>query len=147
MDQILGIFGIEWKILLVNLFNFTVLLIALTYLLYKPVIKLLDERRAKVEKTIKDSKEAEEKLSQIKETEKKVISEAQRKAQDTIDSAQAEAKKEREEIVKEAQAKALTTVAMAKRQAEEEKTNILKEAKEQIAKEAVLAAKKIIESN
>jgi len=147
MDQILGIFGIEWKILLVNFFNFTVLLIVLTYLLYKPVIKLLDERRAKVEKTIKDAKEAEEKLSQIKETEKKVISEAQRKAQDTIDSAQAEAKKEHEEIVREAQAKALTTVAMAKRQAEEEKANILKEAKEQIAKEAVLAAKKIIESS
>ena len=147
MSEIFKVFGVEWKMLLVNIFNFTVLVIALTYLLYKPVIKLIDERRRKIEKGLHDAEKAKEKLESIKSEEKEILSKAQAKAQENLANAEELAKKEREKILQEAQSKALTTVASAKRQAEEEKKAIMQEAKDEIAKEAVLAAKKILAAN
>ncbi len=147
MDSILQIFAVDWKILLVNIFNFTVLVIALSYLLYGPVIKLLDERRKKIEQGLKKAEEAEQEMQRVKSEEKEILAKAQSKAQETVSQAQELAKKEKEEILQEAQSKALTTVAMAKRQAEEEKKAIMQEAKEELAKEAVLLAEKILKSS
>ncbi len=144
MEEIFKIFGVEWKMLFVNIFNFTVLLLALTYLLYKPVIKMLDERRAKIRKGVKDAEKAERRLLEIENEEKEIISKAQKEAQDSITKAKDLAHAEREKIIQEAQAKAIATVAMAKRQAEEAKVEIMQKAKEEVAKEAVMAAKKIL---
>ncbi len=146
MGEIFAIFGVDWKMLFVNIFNFGVLVIALSYLLYRPVIKLIDERRRKIEKGLRDAQKAKEELESIKASEKKILAKAQAKAQEKLLNAEELAKKEREEILQEAQSKALTTIASAKRQAEEEKKAIMQEAKDEIAKEAVLAAKKILAS-
>jgi F-type H+-transporting ATPase subunit b len=147
MEEIFKIFGVEWKLLLVNIFNFAVLLIALTYILYKPVIKLLDERRAKIEKGLKDAELADKRLKEIEKEKEDIIAKAQKEAQDAIVKAQNLAKEERDKIIQEAQAKAISAIALAKRQANEAKNEIMQEAKDAIAKDAVLAAKKILSAN
>ncbi len=145
MDEIFKIFGVEWKMLLINIFNFTVLLLALTYLLYKPVIKMLDERNAKIKKGVKHAETMQKRLQEIEDEKQDIISKAQKEAQETIANAQNLAKQEKDKIVQDAQAKAIATVAMAKRQAEDAKEAIMQEAKKELAKEATLAAKKILQ--
>jgi len=83
MGKILEVFAVEWELLLVNIFNFTVLVLALTYLLYKPVIKILDERREKIQKGLKDAEKAHEKLNEIEQDKVKILSQAQKQAQET----------------------------------------------------------------
>ena len=145
MSEIFHIFGIEWKLLLVNIFNFAVLTIALSYLLYKPTIKHLDERRKKIEEGILNAEKAEKKLSEAKEQEKQIISQAKKESEQIIESAKDSAKKEASEILQDAKAQALSTIAMAKREAQEAKKEIEQEAKEELAKEAVLLAKRIMQ--
>ena len=47
--ELFGKLGIEWKLLLAQGLNFILLLIILRKFLYKPILKMLDERRAKAE--------------------------------------------------------------------------------------------------
>ncbi len=147
MEQIFAVFGVEWKLLLVNIVNFAVLVILLSYILYKPVIKLLDERKLKIEKGLKDAELAEEKLAEIKEKESQIVADARKKAQEILSSSEDLAEKEKEAILQEAQAKALTALASAKRQAQEEKKKLVQEAKDLVAKDVVLAAEKILKAN
>ena len=146
MQEILKVFGVEWELLLVNIVNFGVLLLGLTYLLYKPVVKALDERSAKIEKGLKDAKLAEEKLQESESEKMQIISQAKKEAQESVAQAKDLAKKEADKILQEAQAKSLTTLEMTRRQAQDEKDAMLKSAKEEVAKEAVLVAEKILKS-
>ena len=63
MDQLFDAFGIDGKLLLAQLVNFGVLFVGLTYLLYKPVMKTLDERRIKVAQGVIDADQAAMKLA------------------------------------------------------------------------------------
>ena len=55
MDQLLHAFGIDVKLLLAQAVNFGVLLVVLWLVLYKPVMKTLDERKAKIAQCVIDS--------------------------------------------------------------------------------------------
>jgi len=48
MSELFSAFGVNWKLLLIQAVNFGLLLAALTYFLYKPILKIIDERREKV---------------------------------------------------------------------------------------------------
>ena len=45
MQQLFAAFGINWKLLLIQGINFSVLLAILSYFLYRPLMKVIDERR------------------------------------------------------------------------------------------------------
>ena len=58
---------INWKILLGQIVNFAVLFFALKFFVYKPLLSLLKTRREKIEEGVNKSKQAEEKLGQIRD--------------------------------------------------------------------------------
>ena len=50
MAQVLSTFGIDWRLLIVNAVNFALVLLALWYFLYAPVMRMLESRRERVAK-------------------------------------------------------------------------------------------------
>ncbi|MBI2593944.1 F0F1 ATP synthase subunit B, partial [Candidatus Daviesbacteria bacterium] len=73
MEKILSDFGVQPVLLLAQIVNFLVLLWILNKLLYKPVLKVLEERKAKIEKGLKNAEEIEKRLAQTAEEEEKAI--------------------------------------------------------------------------
>src|SRR3989344_4099811 len=63
MDELFAAFGIDWKLLLAQAVNFGIVLVALWYFLYKPVVATMEKRRAVVAKGVEDALRAEEKLA------------------------------------------------------------------------------------
>jgi flagellar motility protein MotE (MotC chaperone) len=51
-----------------QILNFGVVLAALTYFVYKPVVKLLDERKAKIAQAAKSADEIQKEKEQLEET-------------------------------------------------------------------------------
>jgi len=97
--------GIDWKILIPQIINFLILFLILRWLLYKPILKILGERKRKIEesmalaeKTKKESEELEirnqEKIAKVKEEAKIIIDQ-------TREQVQEEAKKMKEETARE----------------------------------------------
>lgn len=57
--ELLSKLGVDWKLLIAQMVNFGILLTVLTYFVYKPLLNLLDARRERVAKAMKEAKRIE----------------------------------------------------------------------------------------
>lgn len=144
MEQLFDAFGIDWKLLIAQAVNFGVLLVVLTYLLYKPVMKTLDERSVLIKKGVEDAEEASKKLGEADATVSARLHEAETEAEGLVARARDEAGNERSRIVKEAETRAQNIEKDAEARAKEAKEQALKESEREIARLAILAAEKAI---
>ena len=110
MEKILSDFGVQPILLLAQVVNFLVLLFILKKLLYKPILKVLEERKRKieeglsnVEKIQKELEETEAKRAQVIERAieegKQIIAEATLNGNQIVTDSQAKAKKEMEDMM------------------------------------------------
>lgn len=142
MEQLFTAFGIDGKLLIAQAVNFGVLFVALTYLLYKPTMKTLDERRAKVVKGVLDAEEAEKKLAEADVTVGEKLKGAESEAEGIVSSAREAGTAEKARIVKDAEARAASIEAESEARAREAASRALKESEKEIARLAILAAEK-----
>ncbi|MHB1086615.1 MAG: F0F1 ATP synthase subunit B [Minisyncoccota bacterium] len=144
MSELFAAFGIDWRLLLIQAVNFGVLLAALTYFLYKPILGIIDERREKVAKGVRTAEEAARKLADAEEESKGLIGSASRDAEQLVASARARADEKGNQIVRDAEEKAQGVMKDAEARAEEAKRLALQESEKEIARAAMLAAEKIL---
>lgn len=95
--------GIDGRILLAQLVNFSVLVWVLWRFAYKPILNMLEERRLKIEKGIDDAEAATERLRDAEAEGKKMLVQARQDASNVMEEAQVQAEKRQQEVVKQAQ--------------------------------------------
>lgn len=83
--EILNQFGVNPILLLAQVVNFLVLLFILKRFLYKPILKVLGERRQKIEQSLKNAEEIEKRLSQTNEEVEKILAKALKQGQEILD--------------------------------------------------------------
>ncbi len=119
--------GIDWKSMLLYLINMGLLLTLLTRWLYRPLLKIMDDRREMVRKNLQETellktKFAEESKRQAQETKDLLI-----KMQSEVAAAKAQAEVRAKELIAEADARREQMLEEARRQVDETKKGILKE--------------------
>ena len=144
MEQLIHAFGIDVKLIVIQIINFIVLAVALSYLLYKPVLKILKEREDKISQGIQDAEAAAQAKASADDEKKQVLSAAHKDAEGIASTAKNYADQKAAEIVAEAQIKAQNVVKNAESKGEDIKVQAQKESEAEIAKLAVLAAEKIL---
>lgn len=112
--EVLNQFGVNPILLLAQVVNFLVLLFILQKFLYKPILKVLTERRQKIEYSLKKAEEIETRLSQTNEEVDKMLAQALEESQRIIAESKemgiqitGEAKETATEIVQKAYEQAL----------------------------------------
>jgi F-type H+-transporting ATPase subunit b len=98
--------GLDFKILIAQIINFGILYFVLSKLLFKPLIKVLDERKKKAEELADNSKQMEERLIKLEEKERNVLKEARTKAGGEREDLLKLAQNEKEQIIEEAKSAA-----------------------------------------
>jgi F-type H+-transporting ATPase subunit b len=146
MEKIIDVFGIDWRLLAIQAVNFGIVLFVLQVFLYKPIMKMLDDRKAKIAKGVKDAEEAGVKLANAEADAKKIVGAAEREARDTELLAKKAAEEKAAEIMHEAEAKRARELEEAKREAAEAKARAIAESQEEIGRLAILAAEKILKA-
>lgn len=144
MEQLIHAFGIDARLILIQVVNFGLLMAALTYFLYKPVLKLLAEREAKIAKGIEDAKAAEAALASAEEEKREIIVAANKDAEATTARATEHAAGRADQIVADAHKKAEQVIKDAGDRGSELKAQALRESEAEIAKLAILAAEKVL---
>ncbi len=144
MQEIIHAFGIDWKLIVIQVFNFSVLAGVLWYFLYTPVLNLLAEREAKIKKGIEDAESATKALSLADIEKQKVLSLAHGEATAIVARASEHAEEKGSHIVNEAMNKAERIAQDADAKALEIKARAHKESEAEIAQVAILAAEKIL---
>lgn len=144
MNELLSTFGINWKLLLAQGFNFAVVLLVLWKFLYQPVLKMIDDRRMAIEKGVKDAAEASAKLANADGEGREIVTKASQAAESMYATARIRAEEKGAAIIAEAQRKADAGIQEARLRAFAEAKDIRTASEKEIARAAVLAAEKIL---
>lgn len=113
MQQLLSQLGIDWRLLVAQAVNFFLLLIVLRIFVYKPLLKMLRDRRQKIEEGVTKAQEADRRLHDVEVISKTKIKDAEAQALALL--------KQKE---KEARALEETLLAAAKQKEAQELANI-----------------------
>ena len=144
MDQLIHAFGIDAKLITIQIINFAILASLLTYFLYKPILKILAEREENIKQGIKDAEDAALAKASAVAEKQALLATAQSEAQAIDARATAFAKEKEADIVAQANDKASDIVRDAQAKSELLKSQALKESEAEIAKLAILAAQKVL---
>ena len=136
--------GIDVGALVAQLVNFVLLLILLTLFLYRPVSRMLRERREKIEKGLAAAAESEKRALEIEAGHQKRLDEARREAQVIVEQARQAAEKERQAILAQAAAEAREQRARASADIERERREMIRSLRDQIADLSITAASQVL---
>jgi F-type H+-transporting ATPase subunit b len=145
MEEIIRAFGIDWRLIVIQIFNFGLLVGVLWYFLYTPVLRLLNEREEKIKKGVENARKAEEVLKSADAEKNQIIKNAHTEASQIVARGSAHAEEKRRATIEETQEKIARDIANAKLTAEALKEKAIRESEAEIAKLAILAAEKVLE--
>lgn len=136
--------GIDLKLLIAQIVNFAILLFILTKLIYKPLLKVLDDRKKMIAKSVDDSKKIEDRLSAIEADRDKVLANAGREAMAIVEKAKKESEEEHVKIITAAKKEISTLAERYRAQLKEEKSEMMNEIKKEVAELVVSSSEKIL---
>jgi F-type H+-transporting ATPase subunit b len=142
--DILNNIGINPVFLLAQIVNFVVLAVLLRALLYGPLTRMLDERRAKIEKGLEDARQAEAARANAEAERHKILDDARAEAQKIRAEANQQAEQAAAKIRADGQAEAEKIKADALAGLGGERDKMLSELRGQIAALAIAASNKLI---
>ncbi len=132
MESLIENFGLDWKLLISQAVNFTLVFIILRLTVYKPLLHIMAKRKKKIEDGIMKDEEGTKRLLEIATLEKEKLKEAEVKALDIIHVGEEKAKKEGTKILEATAKKKEEMEITARAQIEAEKQKALREAESQI---------------
>jgi F-type H+-transporting ATPase subunit b len=136
--------GLNLSYLVVQIFNFLIIVAIMAAWAYKPVVKMLRTRREKIVQGLEDARIAGEARANAEKEAAEVTAQAQQDAAKMVREATERAEEVHREIREAAEAEAATIRATAQEDAEQEKTRILGELRGQVGALAIAAAQKVI---
>ena len=144
MSELIHNLGIEWKVLLAQIVNFTVLLFILKKFAYKPILKVLNDRQKRIEEAINRSKSVDKRMAEIETLKEKVLDEARRESEAIIKKAEEAALRVKESVLKEAHSVSEKLLVDTGKKIQAEREKIFREAKSEIADLVYAAVEKSI---
>lgn len=146
MDALANL-GINLGYLVAQILNFVIVMLIMSFWAYKPVTKLLDERRETIAKGVEDARIASEARENAETEAEKLLSEARTKAAAEARKATQRAEEQAKEIMAAADAEAGKAREKALADVDAERVRVLGDLRGQVAALAVAAAQKLIGEN
>ena len=144
MTELFGAFGIDWHLLTAQVINFSVLVIALTWLLYKPVLKMVKDRERVIAKGVEDAEASAALLASADGQAKERLDTAEGEAEQIVERARHTAVDERTKILRGAEERAARVALDAEARAKETAAQSLRASEREVARLAILAAEKVM---
>lgn len=145
--EILTRFGIQPTLLLAQIVNFTIILFVLKKFFYKPISKALDDRKRRIEESLKNADEIEARLKKTEEKTDQILESARSQSQNIIAGANKEAERIYETASLEARELTDEAVSKAREQIEKQRQEMQKQLEKETLAMVSLVVKKVIGRN
>lgn len=142
--KLISALGLDIRILFAQLINFAILIFVLWRFAYKPVFAILEERRNKVIKSVKDSEKAEKKLAEADKLKKEIIAISRQEANKIIEESKKKAEARYQEIITKSKNDVQSLIEEEKSHIEIERSKALQEIKNEAAQMIYLAISKVL---
>ena len=136
--------GIDWRLLIAQLVNFVILMTALTFLLFKPILAALDKRRNKIAESLANAEKIGEELKRANAESERIVSEARVEAQRIAAESMKQAEAARVVAVERTKAEVAGIVAAGKHQLAAERDQMTAEVRRAAAELVAMATEKVI---
>ncbi|OGY28299.1 MAG: ATP synthase F0 subunit B [Candidatus Woykebacteria bacterium RBG_19FT_COMBO_43_10] len=143
--EILKDFGVEPILLLAQIVNFVILLYILKRFLYKPILKVLDERKKRIETSMNQSAEIQKKFEEVSQKQQEILDEAKKESTRIIGTAKNEAKILTNQIQTEANTQAEEIMKRNQQSLQLEKQKMISEAKQELIDVVASATERVVE--
>jgi F-type H+-transporting ATPase subunit b len=126
--------------------NFLLLVVVLYLILYKPIIKILEEREKKIREGVENAEKADAMLKESNVIRQDMIKRANNESQEIMEKARKSGEETRAEIVSEAHQEAAQTLKAGQNLIEMEKSKAAQEVKKNAVSMILAATEKILRS-
>lgn len=140
-----GFFGLSVEEILLHMLNLCILFVAMSLLLYKPIKKIIDERRASFTRAEAEKNKILEEIEEGKRQSAEIIKNAHIAEEDIIKNAKIKTEKDRLEIIDKAKSKASVIIEKAQTDVNNQKLKINEELSTLVPDLAVEMASKILQ--
>ena len=130
--------------ILFQIVNFSVVAGALTYLLYKPVQKIFEERADRIAQAQKAAEETLAQQSKLDEQARKIKKDAEKQAAEILEEAKQKAEARRKQMLAEAKAEADTQRSKLMDEWATEKQQMLKEMRQELVDAVIATSQKVL---
>ena len=127
-----------------QIINFSVVVGALTYLLYKPIIKILEERANKIAKSEEAAQKTLTEADKIEAIKKQAKKDAEKSAQQIIEEAKVTAKKQADQIKIDAKTEGKNIIEKMTKDWQQEQTKQLKMMKDEFSQAVITVSEKVM---
>jgi F-type H+-transporting ATPase subunit b len=134
IQQIASTFGVDWSHLVAQIISFCIVCIVLHRFAYKPVLKMLEERRQQIAQGLADQKKIHTQLAQTETMRQEILLQANGQATKLIEEAHAAAAHVREQETQKAIAAAEQIIAKAHAAAAQDQARMLTELKREVGR-------------
>ncbi|MBM3187894.1 MAG: F0F1 ATP synthase subunit B [Chloroflexi bacterium] len=139
--------GLDLGLLLSQIVNFGLLAIVLSLLLYRPILRKLEERANRINKGLDDAERAQQMLAEAQVEYQNTLERARREAHEITERATRLAEQQRQEILAQARQDASDIVARTEQQAQRQIDESQLASRQQIIDLAVAIASRLIAQN
>lgn len=136
--------GINLPLLIAFVVNFIILFGLLSLFLYKPVLKMLDERQARIKESMEQAEQIRQQTARSEEEIKSHLETARKEGQSIIAQATQVGERLKEEAKESARQEAESVVAKARTEIQRDRDKTIEELRKEFADIAILAAEKVI---
>ncbi len=136
--------GIEPSLFIAQLINFAIIMILLNWLMYKPILGMLEKRKKKIEEGLELTEKMRLEWGKMDEKKEKFMEEARIDALKLIDEAKKQAKSEEHVILEETRKKSDDMTQKAKMEIAELKVSMDKQVRHEAVSLAVEMSKRIL---
>ena len=140
----IGALGFNLPALVAQLINFTLLLVLFSVFLYKPLMRVMDERRKRIEEGLEASDEAKRRLSQTEQEVAKELDKARQEGQGLIAQAQQISARIQDEAHQAARAEAERLIERARGEIQLERDGAIADLRREFAGLTITAAERVI---
>jgi len=138
--------SLDYHAFFFQVLNFGVLLFLLTRFLHKPIVKLLDERRAEIEASLKAAERARDAVAKQEEEQQKIVHAARIEAHDIVETARKQAAELAERMHKDAEAKAAVVMTQAEQDIAQQKARIQEDVRGEVAQLILQTTTKVLDN-
>jgi F-type H+-transporting ATPase subunit b len=144
MESLISTFHIDIRLLLAQLVNFAIVFSVLYFFAFKPLVKVMAERTTKIDKSLKDAEEIENRLALTEKDRHEIISAAKKQANVIMEEANKLGEERKAELLVKAKEEIGVVINSEKAKLATEKAVTLKELKKEVADLVVLSVEKLL---
>ncbi|MGE5425748.1 MAG: F0F1 ATP synthase subunit B [Bacillota bacterium] len=144
MESIISDFHVDWHLLVAQAVNFGIVISVLYFFAFKPIVKMMADRSARIAQGLKDAEDSRTKLSSTEQETQGMLKDARKQADAVVAEAGRQAEASQAEAVIKAKEQVKSVIEQEKSKLAREKEQTMEEIRLEASALAVSLAEKVL---